>query len=182
MAKGRVVDDTTKLLIANVYREHPDWRAKEIQAEVNKRLGQDWPGLSVVQKELSKIRENLKVDNPQDKPWGMATLDTYPIPPETLPIVLKAYKHHIEMGTDFTIRQAKWVSRLSATEYSEALPDLVAKTEQLYEIIGRPFDSTVFDKLLIGLKAEAPDLIPVFATASLAGILKDDPTRKEGKP
>ena len=160
MAKGRVVDDTVRLLIANLHREHPDWRAKEVKAEINKRLGQDWPGLSVVQKELSKIK--LIADNPQEKPWSTATLDSYPIPTEALPAVLKVWKSRIEKGQGFTIREAKWTARLSALEQDTErlffLASRHARTELIFELIGRPFDSTELDRSLMGLPVGVSNL------------------------
>ena len=39
--------------IRDVLLEHPDWRAKEVNAEVNRRTG--WSGLSTVQKALEKV-------------------------------------------------------------------------------------------------------------------------------
>ena len=66
MAKGPVIPDDVKRDIAEVYLEHRDWRAKEIQSEVNSRLRKrnykinpDWPGLSAVQKQLTQIRKNI---------------------------------------------------------------------------------------------------------------------------
>jgi len=158
MSKGRIVDDRVRLLIADVYREHPDWRAKEVKAEVNKRLGQDWPGLSVVQKELSKIRERLIADNPQDKPWNTDAIDRYPqfaITPESLPVVLKVWKSRIENDSWLTIREAKWVSHLFYV-----IPDIEKLTEtarryalieQLYEMTGQPFNSRGLDKRLMNI-------------------------------
>jgi hypothetical protein len=163
MAKGRIVDDTTRLLIARVYRQHPEWRAKEVQVEVNKRLGQDWPGLSVVQKELTKIREHARIDNPEDKPWSVATLDQYPMSPEALAIVFTVWKFHVERDwSPLTIREAKWVSRLSGIkkpagltsadeEYLSIWARRYADIELLCEIVGRPFNTSFIDRLLMGL-------------------------------
>jgi hypothetical protein len=193
MALGPLVTDKIEALIAKVYKDHPKWKAPKVREEViylvhrsDPKLPPQWPGLSIIQKVLAKARKPHP--DPQDKPWSIATLDQYPIPPGALPVVLRTYKRHIEDGGGFTIRQAKWVSRLSATEWAEtSVPDQIAKTEQLYEIIGRTPDLEVYDKLLAGLKAEANDLVPLFASASLAGILKDETLRipkgeKGGKP
>lgn len=198
MAKGPRVTDEVEALIANVYREHPKWKAPMVRAEVsfilrkaNPKRPPDWPSLSTVQKVLAIVRRKAKElpDNPQDKPWSIATLNSDPIPPQALPVVLEAYRQHIEKGSDFTIRQAKWVSRLSATELPGSisgilLADEIAKAEQLYDIIDRFPDLGVYDKLLVGLKAESKNLMPLWVAASVAGILSPDPTRRkkqEGK-
>lgn len=156
MAKGRVVDNMVRLLIAEVHHQHPDWPAKMVQAEANKRLGQDWPGLSVVQKELSKIKERLMVDNPQEKPWSIASLDSCPISPDALPVVLKVWKSRVEKDSNLTNREAKWVSRLSCVVSDiEKLADTArryALVELLYETAGHPFNSRALDKTLMDMQ------------------------------
>lgn len=151
--------------------------AKMIQEEME-RKGYDVPEIEVLERKISKYR-NHAADDPQDKPWSIATLDTLPISPQALPIVLKEYKRHVDEGSAFTIRQAKWIARLSATQLSDSLPALVAKTEQMYELLGEPPDLEIFDRLLAGLPGQADNWhVPFMAFASLAGILKNDPTKK----
>jgi hypothetical protein len=164
MAKGRFVDDTTRLAIADVHREHPDWPAKMIKDEVHKRLKQDWPGLSAIQKELSKIRERLAPENPQEKAWNRDSLDKFPqivITPEVIPTVLKVWKSRIEKGSLFTIREAKWVSRLSCVlsdiEELGKTARRYASIEMLYESIGQPFNSRGLDKSLMGIQFDYSD-------------------------
>lgn len=164
MAKGPIITHRVELLIASVYDKHPKWKAPEIRNEVsfhlhkeNPKLPSGWPSLSTVQKLLAiarKTRKELPID-PQDKPWSTATLDQYPIPPEALPAVLKVLRYNIEKGKGVTIREAKWVSRLSAIKQAinqlSTVASFFAETEQLDELIGRPFDSTLLDKLLMNL-------------------------------
>lgn len=109
-------------------------------------------------------------DNPQDKSWSMAALDQYPIAPEVLPVVLKVWKSRTAKGSDFTIREAKWIPRLSAQ-----LTDIdrlsykawqYARTELMFELIERPFDSTVLDKLLLGLPAGIGNFIDFLSILS----------------
>src|SRR4030042_709952 len=64
-------------------------------------------------KNLETWYKKNSAGNPQDKVWSMATLDQYPIAPEVLPVVMRVWKSQIEKGSDFTIREAKWVSHLS---------------------------------------------------------------------
>ena len=188
MTKSPLVTKDVEMFIAKVYQDNPKCKAPEIQKLVSCYLSENyekfppnWPSLSKVQKILAVVRRKaneLPID-PQDKPWSIDSLDNYPIPPHAIPIVLRAYRQHMKNGSDFTIRQAKWVSRLSAMESLDtSIPDQIAKTEQLYALIGQLPDLEVYDKLLAGLKAEANDLMPLFALASLAGILKNDLTKK----
>jgi len=155
MAKGPLVDNRIKLLIASINRDHPDWPAKMIKDAIHKRLGQNWPGLSVVQKELRRIKKRLTVEIPEDKLWNTATLDDYPIPPEALSVVMKMLR---EMGS-MTIREAKWASRFSAL-IPEHIPDienlimivtLYSNYEKLYETSGITVDFTELDNRLMGL-------------------------------
>ena len=114
--------------------------------------------------------KNASGDNPQDKSWSTAALDQYPIATEVLPVVLKVWKSRTEKGSDFTIREAKWIPRLSAQ-----LTDIdrlsykawqYARTELMFELIGRPFDSTVLDKLLMGLPAGIGNFIDFLSILS----------------
>ena len=48
MAKGPIITDRTRQIIAEVYLQHTDWRAKEIQDQVNRRMSGYGPGLSAI--------------------------------------------------------------------------------------------------------------------------------------
>lgn len=122
MAKGPIVTNEIESFIARVYDEHRTWNAKQVQREVsyllhkeNPQLPKGWPGLSAVQKVLAKVRKGereLPVD-PQDEPWSMASLETYPILPEALSHVLQLWQiFNLDFGMTFTIRDAKWTARL----------------------------------------------------------------------
>ncbi len=140
MAKGPRITLEVESLITGAYLEHPEWRAKEIQSEVNTRLRKenprvnpDWPGISAVQKALTNIRKNEAQLPPEEKeldqPWSIGTLVKHPIPPECLPAVLRAFyaerrtdvktDEYFRIGYEFghktylTIREALWIARLS---------------------------------------------------------------------
>lgn len=84
--------------------------AKKLQSEIKWQAGA--PEIEVLEKKISKYR-HIKPDDPEDKPWNINTLDSYPLPPEALPYVIKAWVRVREIySIPFTIRQAKWVSRL----------------------------------------------------------------------
>jgi len=166
MAKGPSITDGVAAIIARVYREHPKWKAPEIRSEAsyllcakNPELPSGWPSLSAVQKVLAIVRKKEKElpHDPQEKPWSTAMLDDYPISPEATASVLKVWKFRIEKENTFTIREAKWAARLSGLlEDIEKLSwraSQYARTELMFQLIGRPFDSIVLDKLLMGLPA-----------------------------
>jgi hypothetical protein len=150
--------------------------AEKLQQELESR-GYDVPEIEVLERKISRYRR-YSSDSPLEKPWSIATLDDYPIPAQALPIVLEEYKQHIEEGTVLTIREAKWIARLSATKCKKSWPYWIARTEQLYELTGKSPDFEAFDRLLVGLSGQTNDLMSLFAAASLVGILKNDPTKK----
>lgn len=169
MAKGPLITDKVEALIGRICREHPKWKAAMVRNEVshilrkeNSKLPPSWPSLSTVQKVLALIRKNASKlpEDPQDRPWSMATLDRPdipPIPPEALPAVLNVWKLRIdseEWNFSFSIREAKWAARLSTlitdTEKLSTKASQYARTEILYQLIGRSFDSSGLDSLLMG--------------------------------
>ena len=154
MAKGPKVNDKIRQLIASVYLAHPDWKAKEIQEEVNQRLGGKGPGLSAVQKTLTPMRDPERqtqlLKTGLDEPWNLGSVTLgpdYELPPEVIPVVLETKRVRNKMakykgaGADvkleaivkpdinapeakemfefwardmglFTVREAKWVTRI----------------------------------------------------------------------
>lgn len=163
MAKGPLVTDSVETVIAFVYKKHSNkWKAPRVRKEVdlilNKGKTTGWPSLSSVQKVLAKVRKKANEPNEEDQPWSTATLGKFPIPPDALPAVLKVWKFRIEKGDTFTIREAKWAARLSGHEQDiERLFFLAsrhARTEFIFDLIGRPFDSTELDRSLMGLPVE----------------------------
>lgn len=164
MAKGPIITDAVEAFIAQVYLQHPKWKASEVRNEVsfilhknNSKLLSSWPSLSTVQKVLATVRRKMKetLVDPQEKLWSMGTLDKYPIPPETIPAIIEVWKSRIEQGEGFTIREAKWAARWSAvitdvTKLSKTVR-IIARFELVHQLIDRPFDTTLIDKWFIGL-------------------------------
>jgi len=167
MAKGPIVTDEIAAFIAHVYDQHRTWKAKEVQREVsyllrkkNPQLPKGWPGLSAVQKVLAKLRKP-QPPNPQDEPWSMASLEKYPIPPEALPTVYKAWLYcNVEADMPFTIRQAKWIVRLYHLFKEQSMDSLHAVVtsyvlaERAAELAEVDFNSTFADLLLLAVLEE----------------------------
>jgi len=169
MARGLIVTTEVEYIIASVYQKHPKWKATEVRNEVshilrksNPKLPSGWPGLSTVQKVLAIVRKP-QVD-PQSKPWSMATLNEYPIPPDAIPSVLKVWEYLdyivCEVGLDelafdptLTIRGAKWAGRLAHViddiEVLSFWASEYAFVEQTLQYLGKPFDSHVLDDELM---------------------------------
>jgi len=157
MAKGLRITDDVRALIGETYLKHPDWIAKQILAEVHKIQGKrGWPGLSAVQKELTKIREKnaamLSVENSEERPWNLATLNRFPISTSALPSVLKVWVHNQGkswLNMRLSIREAKWAARLYSTiedtDFLTTLASVYAFYERIAEITNSEFDSTDLD-------------------------------------
>ena len=154
MARGNVLTDRVRSLIAEIYLAHPDRQSLKIREELIKRLhGENpyyddpqWPRLNTVQKELAKIRKRDAMRQPESKeidtPWGTIRMAEYPIPPEALPSVLKVWVWIQEnMSGPFTIRQAQWAARLYAvTEHIPRLALLAqchSAVERISELMGQ---------------------------------------------
>ena len=74
MAKGVVLTKDVKQRIAALYLKHPKRKTREIYQEIFRWVQQniqwadpDWPGLSVVQKELAKIRKRDAERSPESQ-------------------------------------------------------------------------------------------------------------------
>jgi hypothetical protein len=112
------------------------------------------PEIEVLEKLISRYRN--AITGPEDEPWSLATLDSYPIPPEALPAVLEVFRYNLKEGLDFTIRQAKWASRLSAIWYGkqDGIPKLAlaasryAHLENLYQVLKMPLETFWVDRKL----------------------------------
>lgn len=166
MAKGPRIRDEVKGLIGEVYFAHPDWRAKEIRHEVNRRLGSDSPGLSAVQKQLTKMRrrEAETGQDVRDRPWDLGSLTEHDLPPEAIPRILSVQEMREESGQKpLTVREAWWVSRLSAViKNTRVLPvaEVLGRWANMYSVrervcvaLGRPVETSYYDAV-VGRYAE----------------------------
>ncbi len=172
--KRALITDREQLAIAGYVAGFPDMQrtalAERILAEVK------WPGkppeLEVLERKISLLR-NHPIDGPQDKPWSMAALDKYPKlgiespSPEAISALIGIWKFRREQAKavagqwssdmqeqPFTIREAKWSARLSALfkDDLEKLSDVAsryARLELIYQLLDRPFDSTIADTMLL---------------------------------
>lgn len=127
------------------------------------------PKLRKVQQILSQANENERELPTEQKlmkePWSTATLKDYPLPPESLPAVMYVWRYTLITGEKFTIRQAKWVSRLWAFRPDPIIPDGAlwlwltayeyAKKEEATLVSKRPFDTFQDDLGLVFSSIEA---------------------------
>jgi hypothetical protein len=115
------------------------------------------PSLRKTQEILSEARTKYKDLPPHEaqyqKPWSLATLDNYPLPPESLNAVVHVWRYALMNGETLTIRQAKWISRVY--KFQKDVTKLwimsyeYAKREEVFKISNQPFFSTLNDDLRI---------------------------------
>lgn len=72
--------------------------------------GRPSPTIETMEKIISKMRNQR---DSQDNPWSVAALAYYDIPPEVLPVVMKVWAKALRCDITLTIRQVKWIARLS---------------------------------------------------------------------
>ena len=117
----------------------PDYEptAKRVRASVVRELTDDGytelelPKLRTFQEYLRRARKRqitLKQESKVDehKSWNMETLNEFPLPSESIPYVLQLWRYSVALDTEFTIRQAKWASRLYCNYLlTESRPDII---------------------------------------------------------
>ena len=167
MAKGPILTDEVKRLIAELNDEHPEWMAKEVKKEIQARLRQlghqtkpDWPGITAVQIELKKIRaEREKGPLPIDGPWSIGRLAEDNIPAGAVSKVLEIQSIRAN-HEQLTIREAVWIGRLHTV--TDEIMELAvwaamyADRDRLCDIANlekdtSDLDSTVQSKLVTGI-------------------------------
>ena len=163
MPKGPLITDKVKQLIAEVYLQHRDWRAKEVQYEVAHRMNGNGPGLSTVQKELTKIRrkdaERSLESKGLDRPWSIGTLLDCSIPPEVIPILIRLQAESRKDGKLLlTVREARWIARLyliptvselvNSLDAIKALAMTYANREKISELCNQVLDTSDLDDAL----------------------------------
>lgn len=123
---GYRVTETTERLIINTYlrlqKGDPKTSAQQVidamEAQIKTSRRQDVfvPSLRKVQDILKAVRNRQRQLPPQEtiqqQPWTMAALRDQPLPAESLPYVMQVWRYCCHVDEEFTIRQAKWVSRL----------------------------------------------------------------------
>lgn len=95
------------------------------------------------------VPEARKSIDPKDRPWSILDIAKHSIPPETLPVVIKAWTRGLLRDEPLTIREVLWMSRLyyvlegKAAEINMSLDELLADTahtlathEMVHEITG----------------------------------------------
>ncbi len=179
MSRGPKITPEVHSEIIKVNYLYPKWTAKEVRNEVERRLKdkkrgypKGWPSANAVSKKLQELRHPPA--DPLDRPWTTASLPMYPIPPEALPTVLKAWalcqepERQVEAktihgssiidlpnwrlcndlhGRYLTIREALWVGRLfHVIKRKQEEPTW----EYLDNLLAYAYDFSITEKVLEG--------------------------------
>jgi hypothetical protein len=165
MARGPAVTDEIRILIAQTYLAHPNWKKTEIRNWIsselhnkNSNLPSSFPSLRIVYKVIAQIVYNEEEPDPQNKPWSLGSLEQYPLSSEVIPTVLKIWKLKDERGETFSVREAKWAGRLAKIErFDNDISRLIhfitiySNIERIYTLLGFPFNSDALDRTLMGI-------------------------------
>lgn len=157
----------------------PEMKWKDIHAvlEKQKRDGEYLGKPETTQKHVAVARRGEP--SPEESPWQIDMVgDGYPVSPEALAAVMSAYRWHmVGQGVPFTVRMAKWVSRLRLLAGTDGL-----KNDLDYELSNSAHEASegeILDGLLtqqsLGVAREAVG----FAAEELACVALDrkfDPT------
>jgi hypothetical protein len=118
---------------------YPAKKRGPLAVELSKQLetaGLVAPTLSTIKQKISRFRRREL--RPEDSPWTLDTLNKHEISPSTLPTVFKIWlsKQEDPWHPSLTIREAKWVSRLSSMTDDLETIRIVAELCAEWEIIG----------------------------------------------
>jgi hypothetical protein len=92
-----------------------------------------------------------KEEQIQQKPWTMVSLNEFPLPNDSIPYVLHVWRYCCHTDENFTIRQAKWVSRLFrllpqvTPNFLWSISYTYSKKEELSVLSGIPCDTFIDD-------------------------------------
>lgn len=121
MPRGAALGNDVKNLIAGIYLTDKNQVAKEVLQKVHAKLGRDdWPKLSVIQREIKLIEDNrakmldaggLDFENP----WHLGIMRKHNIDAAAVPCILGVQMWAKKHSRDkVTVSQARWIARLYA--------------------------------------------------------------------
>jgi hypothetical protein len=113
-----ITPDGTKLILEWAL-EYPRLPRTEVAEKLLEAFGAEpgkyslWgpPAIEVLERTISHHRQHSM--GPEDKPWSLVALSEHDIQPEYLPLALLAWEKALQNKSPLTIRQLKWVIRLS---------------------------------------------------------------------
>jgi len=160
---GYRVTETTERFLTSIYeslkkhKKNPSAQkvldtAHEYLA-IHKRNDIFLPQIRKTQQIISNIikpKELSREEKIQQENWSMGSLPKYLLPAESIPYIMQVWRYCCHTDEIFTIRQAKWVSRLFRFPYSEfttrlwCISYIYSKKEEL-SVISQIDPDTFFD-------------------------------------
>jgi hypothetical protein len=162
---GDPVGESTRQAVIFIWQRlkerHPRPSAAQVRealrsyVDVKKPPGVTVPSLRKIQYILRDAKDEEKRSPEQElqnRPWTMATLSRAPLPADSVPHILQVWRYCCHTGEPFTIRQAKWVSKLchipplsAYTTMLWCLSYMYAKKEELSIASGKQTDTFLDD-------------------------------------
>ena len=134
--EGRTkVSEEIKRTASRLVDQEKDWENKKkhpsrwYRSETARILGldeNDNPSLRSYEELVREIRNNARVQNPVDKPWNTALLNSEMLDPDLIPWVINV-QYHLKkfLAKPLTIREVKWFTRLFGFRtYFKPLPEM----------------------------------------------------------
>jgi hypothetical protein len=155
--------------------------AAEAYLKAHKRKDIFLPKLRKVQNILREATDRHQELSPeqqlQQRPWTMVSLNDYPLPDDAIPHLMQVWRYCRHTDEKFTIRQAKWVSRIyrmlpQMLSLLWSISYIYSKKEELSIMSGIPCDTFMDDVgLVIHDKIEVQTLLEThYNTQSLFDI------------
>ena len=172
-SKRARITEISHAIIANGALEYPRVQRTRLAETLQKELGRnrlDQPEVEVLEKWISHYRNN-EADDPENRPWGMGSLGTYPIPSDGLKAVLAVWKLCLISGWNLTIREAKWTARLYSIlgddnyESLRTWASMYSVRERVCIVLKKKLDTSDLDAGLVMPHAEV-------VLTSVLGLLK----------
>ena len=166
MGGYRVTEQAKQLIVntwASLKNQGKNPSAKEVlaaaQANISVKRGEIFlPRIRTVQNILSEAIERAKKlpinEEIQQRQWSMSALSDYPLPSESIPFVLQVWRYCLHTEERFTIRQAKWISRICSVHpwditHLWMMSYIYSKKEELSLFSKIPLDTFLDDKTIV---------------------------------
>ena len=134
--EGRTkVTEEIKRTVSRLVDQEKDWENKKkhpsrwYRSETARILGldeNDNPSLRSYEELVREIRNNARVQNPVDKSWNTALLNSEMLDPDLIPWIINV-QYHLKkyLAKPLTIREVKWFTRLFGFRtYFKPLPEI----------------------------------------------------------
>lgn len=148
-----------KLSGAAIYRKlHSSLTVKQQRWEI--------PTVKTIQNIIKPLKDPLSEDEKnQEKPWSFYNLTYYPIPVESIHVLLQLWRYAVNTYQKFSIRQAKWAARLYLTLTD--ITDLWFESQYLadmeYRTVVSGYSMNDFKTLYYLIMSETEQCIPLFS-------------------